>query len=79
MQNLHHEMETKLLGLLTPMSITDNPGTISIKGENTTNVDVLERLEPWQAERMLGLRLPMTGEMKDELQYRKKQMEKLGH
>ena len=39
--------------------------------------DTLERIEPWDAERVLGLRLPMTGSMKFEYKYRKKQIDEM--
>ena len=66
-------------GIQIPISVKDNPGTIQIQDNCSIHKDTLERLEPWEADRMLGLRLPMTGEMTIEKNYRKKQMENLGH
>ena len=51
----------------------DNKSTIyiSVEGSKRSNVP-LERLEPHKAERILGLRLPMTGSMStEEYEYRK--------
>jgi hypothetical protein len=42
------------------------------------NKDItLERIEPWEAERVLGVRIPMSGGMKHEYAYRKKQLSTL--
>ena len=45
--------------------------------KNTEKKEYLERLDPNQAERVLGVRLPLTGEMNEELKYRKKLKELL--
>lgn len=37
-----------------------------------------ERLDPWEAERILGLSLPITGSMTEELKFRKKQLDQFG-
>ena len=51
------------------------PGTVTISSiKNTTQTEELERLDPNQAERVLGIRLPLTGAMKDELKFRRKQL-----
>ena len=49
--------------------------------EETINVhenERLTRLEPWDAERVLGVRLPMNGDMKKEFKYRQEQAATLG-
>ena len=49
--------------------------TIAIQSEAIAgNVDTLERLEPWECERVLGVRMPMNGVMTKEYNYRVKQM-----
>ena len=52
------------IGINSPISATD-------KNDN------LSRLEPWEADRVLGLRLPMTGSMSLEYEYRMKQIKTL--
>ena len=65
-------------GILYPEPIKHQNETITISDKSDYNTEILERLEPDNAERMLGLRLPMTGAMTKEYQYRKNQMETLG-
>ena len=40
-------------------------------------MEQLERLDPWEAVRMLGIRLPMSGSMEKELNFRTKQLNSL--
>lgn len=55
-----------------------NNKTVTIRTtENGSKECKLGRLEPEQAERILGIRLPMTGEMTREYDYRLKQMNEL--
>ena len=55
-------------------------GTIRTKSiKDTYRVQELERLEPHEAERVLGIRLPLTGDMKIEYKYRKKQLQLFCH
>ena len=42
--------------------------------KNDAKAERMERLEPTHAERVLGIRLPLSGSMKTELNYRKKQL-----
>ena len=60
-------------------TFADNNMTIDISHESGQNKDTLERIEPWNAERVLGLRLPMTGNMATEFAFRKKQIKTLGN
>ena len=60
-------------GISFPSSMQDNANTITITHESGTKEDTIERINPWEAERVLGLRIPMTGEMNTELKYRVKQ------
>ena len=54
-----------------------NEKQIEIKSiKNTGKKEFMERLDPDQAERVLGVRLPLTGEMKEELKYRKRNLRK---
>ena len=57
--------------------------TLSAKANKTETIqinkdDSLERLEPWNAERILGVRLPMNGDMRHEFNFRKDQATSLG-
>ena len=55
------------------------PGTVQIQKEkNSEDVVQLERLEPWQSERILGLRLPLTGSMQAEMKHRTKKLTDFG-
>ena len=65
-----------LWGLLTPELIKEDDSTISISDENMNN-EKLARLDPTQAERILGMRLPMSGSMEHEFEFRKNQMKAL--
>ena len=60
-------------------TIKEFPGKVGMidnhNGIQTTKV--LGRLEPDKAERVLGIRLPMDGNMKDELKFRCQQIKKL--
>ena len=58
----------------------NKPETIRVKNELTGDTtELLERLEPWRAEQVLGLRVPMSSEMKQEFEYRKQQIEALAN
>ena len=59
-------------------SAKQSPGTVHLKNNTTGEMESLERIEPWEAERILGLRLPLTGSMQNELKYRKDKLEKFG-
>ena len=52
--------------------IDDKLQVTSIK--NKTQVETLERLNPHDAERVLGIRLPLDGSMKTEFEFRKQQL-----
>jgi len=56
----------------------ENKETIMIPCKSGYGTETLKRMEPWEAERVLGIRLPMTGEMNTEFTFRKEQMETLG-
>ena len=58
-----------LWGLLTPELIKEDDSTISISDENMNN-EKLARLDPTQAERILGVRLPMSGSMEHKFKYK---------
>ena len=50
--------------------------TIRIESEEIGGqMDDLERLEPWESERVLGVHLPMNGDMKKEFNHRVKQID----
>ena len=50
--------------------------SIQIPSEEIGNkMYTLERLDPWKSERILGVRVPMDGNMKNESKYRTKQTE----
>ena len=55
--------------------------TINTSQSNTAKEQeyTLERISALAAERILGIRLSMSGEMKQEYEYRKDQIEKLAH
>lgn len=38
-------------------------------------MDELERLEPWESERMMGVQLPMNGDMTHEFKHRVRQID----
>ena len=55
------------------------PGTVEVSSiKNTDQTESLERLDPNQAERVLGIRLLLTGEMKYEFEYRRSQLLQFG-
>ena len=56
------------------------PGEIGMDSseKNVQNTEVLGRLEPHQAERVLGVRLPLDGNMRVEFLYRCKQIREFG-
>ena len=55
------------------------PGTVNITSIKThSKEERLERLNPWEAERILGLRIPLTGSMGTELKFRKEQLDEFG-
>ena len=57
-----------------------NGSTIKIPAEEYGGKEgQLTRLETWEAERVLGIRLPMDGTMNTEYNYRNKQMDTLSH
>lgn len=61
------------------MSTQEAEGTVRVSSafdQHQVEWD-LERLEPWKAERVLGVRVPLTGEMKWEYNFRMKQMKTL--
>ena len=52
------------------------PGTVEISSIlNQQKTEKLERLDPTEAERVLGIRLPLSGDMDQELKHRVKQLE----
>ena len=62
-------------GRLKLESMKENERHIEIRSiKNNEKKEYLERLDPNHAERVLGIRLPLTGEMTEELQYRKKNL-----
>ena len=48
--------------------------TLTSPIENTGNEESLQRLDPWEADRVLGVRLPMDGNMNEEYKYRIEQI-----
>ena len=62
------------------MNKKELPGTITVTSTlyPNSNPDSFQRLEPWEATRVLGIRIPMTGQMNHEKKYRKKQMKEFG-
>ena len=70
---------SRVWGVPSIESATEFPGEVGMtseaNGQSTT--ELLERLEPHQAERVLGVRIPMDGNMKTELKFRTKQMREL--
>ena len=64
-------------GILRMTANKDNK-TIEIPSEETGGkMDKLERLEPWECERILGIRIPMDGKMTKEFKYRVKQIDEM--
>ena len=60
------------------LSTNKHNQTIAIPSEETGGqMDNLTRLEPWQSERILGVRLPMDGNMNNEFKFRVKQIDNL--
>ena len=55
------------------MSNDDCPGMLTVTPTNDPPIS-LKRIEPTEAERQLGIRLPMDGSWHAEFEYRKKQM-----
>ena len=66
---------TGIYGLPSLASEKDFPGTITVKSAlDADKPDIsLLRLEPWQAQRQLGIRLPVDGSMNLEFQHRVQQ------
>ena len=62
-----------LWGLQSPEKLSENNDTLTIVPEGGTK-ETLHRLDYNEAERILGIRLPMSGEMTHEFKHRKKQM-----
>ena len=69
-----------MYGNPTIMNKKELPGTITVTSTliHNGNPDSFKRLEPWEATRVLGVRIPMTGSMKPEKEYRKKQAKDFG-
>ena len=67
-------------GIPTLENAKEFPGEIKMvnKREEGTSYQKMGRLEPWQAERVLGVRIPLDGTMKEEFNFRKKQIRILG-
>ena len=57
----------------------DFPGKLGLENHDndTKTIQYLERLEPRQAERVLGVRVPMDRNMNEEFKYRKQQIREL--
>ncbi len=67
------------MGVPSLVGKTDNPITVEVASSlDTQHKPVqLKRLEPWEASRVLGLRIPMTGSMQIEFEHRLQQSKKL--
>jgi hypothetical protein len=66
---------TNLWGLPSISTLEEFPGCVSMDNthqDHQEQVD-LERIEPWQGERILGVRIPIHGTMTEELTYRQQQ------
>ena len=70
--------KTNYWGLARLSSKKNKPGTITVPSESQGQLDKLKRIEPWEAERILGVRLPADGNMNAEYKFRKKQADNLG-
>jgi hypothetical protein len=70
---------TNYWGLPTACTITQFPGEVIMNAEKDVIQETftLERIEPWIGERILGVRLPITGKMNEEYTYRLKQSQKM--
>ena len=64
-------------GILRLEANSDNTSIQIPSEEIGGNMDTLERLEPWECERVLGVRIPMDGSMTTECKYRIKQADKM--
>ena len=65
-------------GNITMVSKQQEGGTVTMTSTTDGVEEKLERLEPWETERILGLRLPLTGSMTNELKFRKKKLDTFG-
>ena len=66
-----------LWGLLSPELLKDNNSTLTLTDERGSD-ETLTRLDPSKAERILGVRLPMTDSMDAEYNFRKNTDENTG-
>jgi len=65
-------------GIQRMVTKATHPGSITIPG-TTGKEEQLERLDPNDAERTLGIRMPLNGTFEKEYNFRKQQMETLGY
>ena len=66
-----------LWGLLSPELIKEDNSTMISTTDESSNNESLTRLDPSKAERILGLRLPMTWSMDQEYNFRNNQIQTL--
>ena len=68
-------------GIPRPSTITQFPGEVTMTSDLDPHKEivVLERIEPHVGERILGVRLPIMGPMKEELKYRIDQMKTMAN
>ena len=69
---------TNYWGMARLSSKKDEPGSIDVHTETQGFSDKLKRIEPWEAERILGVRLPADGNMNTEYCFRKDQADSFG-
>lgn len=70
--------ESNYWGIQRMVTKATHPGTITIPG-TTGKEEELVRLDPNESERTLGVRMPMNGTFNKEYNFRKQQIENLGH
>ena len=72
---------TGVYGMPSLASVTDFPGTITVQSalDATQPAVFLQQLEPWQAQRQLGIRLPLDRSMNLEYQHQVQQGTSLAH
>jgi hypothetical protein len=66
-------------GLPTVCSTNDSPGNITMVSalDPFHQQETIDRIEPWTGERILGIRLAITGTMVDEFNYRQQQVQEM--
>ena len=65
-------------GLQSPEKMSENNDTLTIVPDGGTE-ETLHRLEYNEAERILGIRIPISGEMTTEFKFRRNQMKEFAH